>query len=684
MEALFQDLRYALRQLAKSPLFTIVAIGTLAVGLGANTAVFSVLYRAVLRTLPVRDAGHLVHVVTDRGPDGVNYNLSYPRFEALRTGGDAFSGVAAHTSLALALGSPEGARRVEGAAVSRGFFAVIGAPLARGRDFLPEEDTRGGPAAVVLSYPLWQQAFGGRDDVVGDRVTLNGQPFTVVGVAAPSFTGLIAGRAQQLWIPLGALTRVGSLGEYLTAPTASWLDVFARLAPGTSLARAQAQVALLDAGAVQQGTFPASSHTQLLPGEHGLTFVVSGVTKPLVLLLLVVALVLLLTCANVANLLLARAGARRREIAIRLATGASRSRLVRQLMTESLLLAGLGGLAGLLVARWGVDFLLAYQPAGGSLDVERGLDPFVMSAAVALTLLTGLAFGLAPAWRATRADVVPALKGGEPRTVERMFGWRGALVVFQVAISLVLVVGAALFLRSMRNLRAVDIGFTPGPVLLAAVDLEQGGYDRSRGATFLTQLLDRLAAAPGVEIATAAEVITPNPGGSNWSGVALEGFTPAAGEDVSFDVNKVGPRYFEAMGIALVRGRGFTTSDRDGAPRVAVVNESFARRYYPGADPVGRHIRLGAGCRGGRHRDRRHRPRREIPRRPRDRVRRPSISPCSRATRHRSRWCCGRAVTRSRFPVQCDGRSARWTPGSRCSTCVRWRPISPVPPRRTG
>ena len=398
----------------------------------------------------------------------------------------------------------------------------------------------------------------------------------------------------------------------------------------------------------------------------------SGVTKPLVLLLLVVALVLLLTCANVANLLLARAGARRREIAIRLATGASRSRLVRQLMTESLLLAGLGGLAGLLVARWGVDFLLAYQPAGGSLDVERGLDPFVMSAAVALTLLTGLAFGLAPAWRATRADVVPALKGAEPRTVERMFGWRGALVVFQVAISLVLVVGAALFLRSMRNLRAVDIGFRPGPVLLAAVDLEQGGYDHSRGATFLTQLLDRLAAAPGVEIATAAAVITPNPGGSNWSGVALEGFTPAAGEDVSFDVNKVGPRYFEAMGIALVRGRGFTAGDRDGAPRVAVVNESFARRYYPGADPDRPAHPSGRRCRGGRHRDRRHRPRREIPRSSVRRVRRPSISPCSRATRHRSRWCCGRAVTRSLFPVRCAGRSARWTPGSRCSMCAPW------------
>ena len=596
MDTLLQDLRYALRSLAKSPGFTAVAALTLAIGIGANSALFTVLYRAVLRTLPVTEPARLVHVVSDRGRDGVNYNLTYAFFNALRTRSPAFAAVAGHSPLAVAVGLPSGAERVEAAVVSRGFFTMLGTPMTLGRDFLAEEEVVGGPAVVVLGHALWQGRFGGTNDVLGSQVTVNGQPFTVVGVASPSFHGLVAGRAEEMWVPIGSMARLTAIGAMLTSADVSWLDVFARLAPGVSLERAQADVAVLDAQALQAGQRPAGEHTRLLDGSRGLTYVVAWLAQPLRLLLLVVGLLLLLACANVANLLLARAGARRREIAIRLALGASRGRLVRQLLTESLVLALLGAAAGLGIARWGVDLLLGYTPPGGErIAVAAGLDPLVLGFTLVVAVVTGIAFGLAPALRASRPAIVPELKGAEPRWHERLFGLRGSLVVVQVAISLALVVGATLFLKSIRNLSRVDIGFAPGSVLLASVDLEQAGYDRARGAEILARLLERLGALPGVDAASAALVITPNPGGHNWSGVRLEGFTPPPDQDVSFDVNKVGPRYFETMAISLVQGRGFDVRDRASAPLVAVVNESFARRYYAGSSPIGRHIYLDDG-----------------------------------------------------------------------------------------
>ncbi len=596
METLMQDIRYALRTLRRSPGFTAATVLTLALGIGATSAIFTVLHRAVLRALPVAEPGRLVHVVTDRGPDGINYNLSYPAFDALRRRATVFTVVAAHTPIAVAVGLPEGAERVEGAAVSRGFFAAIGAPIAQGRDFLAEEDAVGGPPSVVLGQALWRRRFASRPDILGSAITLNGTPFTVVGIAPRGFTGPVTGRAEELFVPLGSIGRVAWYGDLTTNPRASWLDVFARLASDVTRERAQAGVALLDAQAVAAGERPAASRTLLRDASRGFNFAVGWITWPLVLLMTVVGLVLLLACANIANLLLARAGARRREVAVRLALGAGRGRLVRQLLTESAVLAVAGAAAGLLVARWGMDLLLGYQPpGGGQLELPRGLDPVALGFTALVTLLTGIGFGLVPALRASRPEVVPALKGAEPRWHERLFGLRGTLVVVQVAISLVLVVGAALFLRSIANLRAVELGYAPGDVLLASVDLQQAGYDRARGTAFTAELLERLGAVPGVSVASAAQVITPNPGGSNWSGVALEGYTPAPGEEVSFDANKVAPRYFEALGIRLVRGRGIELRDVAGAPLVAVVNETFASRYYGAGGALGRRILLGEG-----------------------------------------------------------------------------------------
>ncbi len=596
MDTLVHDVRYALRTLARTPAFTLAAVATLALGIGANSALFTVLQRALLARLPVDEPDRLVQVVTDRGPDGINHNLSLPKAQALREGIAAFSGVAAHSAERLAAGFERGAEQVEGAVVSRGFFATFGVRLALGREFVAEEDTRGGPAVVVLSHALWRSRFGGREDVLGQTLTLNGQPFTIVGVAAAPFRGPVAGRSEALWIPVASVGRVSDADFELSSPNASWLDVFARLAPGVTLEQARAAMALFDREQARAGRGRAAEHTRLIEASRGLTYAVNWLKGPLTFLFALVGLVLLLACTNVANLLIARAAGRRREVAIRLAVGAGRGRLVRQFMTESFLLAAVGGAAALLVARWGADYLLAYESgtSGGRLDLATNLDRVVIGFTALLTLATGFAFGLLPALRASRPDVVPALKGAERPWQERLFGLRGSLVVVQVAISMVLVAGASLFLRSLHEIGRVDIGFTPGPVLLASVNLEQAGYDRDRGMALQARLLERLGRVPGVAVAGAAGVITPNPGGSNWGGTRIEGYTPPPGEVTSFDVNRVAPGYFEALGIRLMRGRAFGAGDVRGAPPAMIVNEAFARKYFAGRDPIGRHIYVGA------------------------------------------------------------------------------------------
>jgi predicted permease len=587
------DARYALRGLRRSPGFTVAAVVTLAVGIGANTAIFAMLDRLLLRPLPVEAPERLVQIVTDRGENGINHNLSLPGVQALREQTSAFSGVLASTPLALGLGGPDGSTRIAGAGVSGDYFSVLGLRPAAGRWFAADEAVPGRPAQVaVVSHGFWVGSLAADPRAIGREIRLNDRPFTVIGVAPRGFEGLVRGSSVDVWLPLPALLLVHDMGACPDRPGCSWLDVFARLAPGVSRATAQAALAAGDAGRITAGLQFQGERRVLRDGAAGVLFRVGAIEQPLTILMAAVAVLLLIACGNVAALLLVRARGRRREIAVRLALGAGRGRLVRQLLTESVLLAGLGGALGLLIAGWTGGLLSGYRPPGGDvLVVATGLDGRVLGFAAVVSLATVLLFGLVPAVGASRPEVVPALKGASrdrARGGWRSVGIRDGLVVGQVALSVVLVVGAALLMRTVQNLQEVNLGFDPHGVLLASVDVEMRQHPPARTAAFYESLLERVRALPAVQGATLATTVWPNPGGWNWGGVRLEGFYGPE-DDVSFDVNLVGPGYFSALDIPMLQGRALDARDR-GAPAVAVVNETMARRYWPAGDVLGRRI----------------------------------------------------------------------------------------------
>ena len=595
MSDLLADLRQALRGLRRSPGFTFAAVVTLAVGIGANTAIFALLDRLLLRPLPVEAPERLVQVVTDRGENGINYNLSLPAVDALRAQTATFAGVLASTSLPLGLGGPDGSTRITGAGVSGDYFSVLGLRPAVGRWFAADEAVPGRPGLVaIVSHGFWVRSLGADPQALGREIRLHDRPFTVIGVAPPGFEGLLRGSTVEVWVPLPAFLLLTDMGTCPERPTCSWLDVFARLARGVSPEAAQAALAAGDAGRIATGLQFEGERRMLRDGAAGLGYRVGVIEQPLTILMAAVAILLLIACGNVAALLLVRARGRRREIAIRLALGAGRGRLVRQLLTESVLLAGLGGGLGLLIAGWTAGLLSGYrQPGGEVLVVASGIDGRVLGFAALVSFATVLVFGLMPAFGASRPDVVPALKGA---SLDRAHGgrgsvgFRGGLVIGQVALSVVLVVGAALLMRTVRNLAEVDVGFDPRGVLLASLDVEMRQYDPARTTEFYASLLDRLRALPGVEAATLATSVWPSPFGSNWGGLRLEGFTGPE-DDVSFDVNRVGPDYFRTLGVAVMEGRALDERD-DTGPLAAVVNETMARRYWPAGDAIGRRIYL--------------------------------------------------------------------------------------------
>ncbi|HEX8694475.1 MAG TPA: ABC transporter permease [Longimicrobium sp.] len=592
MDTLLQDLRYAARALVKSPGFTLAAILSLALGIGANTAIFSAIDAALLRPLPVDEPGRLALVTVERGEAGVTPNFSHPRFLEFRGGTRAFSGMAAFSPQPLNLATGGGAVRLEGEIVSPDYFQVVGVRPALGRGFVPGE---GAATEAVLSHELWTRRFGADPGVVGRAVSLNGKPFTVAGVAPEGFRGMVRGTAPALWIPLEAQRVLATAPDqvYLDESNISWLNVVGRLAPGVTLAQAQAALQGVQRGMAQRDSVVAGWRMLVEPGARGYGYLLSGTEKPLYLLLATVAIVLLIACANVANLLLARAAARRRELAIRASLGARRGRIVRQLLTESLLLAGLGGAAGLLVAIWTGNLLLRFPPPSGvPVRLDTGPDARVLGFTLAVSLLVGLVLGLVPGLRASRPELVSALKADARAGGPARLGLRGLLVAGQVALAVVLLAGAGLLVRTLRNLEHTDLGYGARSVLLASVDLEGTGWEPERGRRFYAELLERVGAEPGVDAASLATTITPNPGGSNVSGVTIPGYTPAGDELVSFDLNVVAPGYFATLDIP-VRGRDFTPADREGAPRVAVVNETMAKRYWPNGNAVGQRIVLG-------------------------------------------------------------------------------------------
>jgi predicted permease len=596
MDNLLKDLRYAFRSLVKRPGFTIVAVLTLALGIGINTTVFSLANSVFLRQLPVAAPQNLVWIFSDR-----ENPTSYPDYLEYQQQTELFDGVMAYEWVGLNVGSNGQSERVEGMLVSGNYFDVLGVKAELGRTFLPDEDkTPGASPVAVISHNLWQRRFNSDATVVGKSMVLNGVQFTIVGVAPQDFVGTEEAFPRQIWIPLmmRASVRPGPPGA-LNNRNMRNLDVMARLKHGVTLRQAQAGMNVVASRLAQN--YPESNgnfQIALYTAGNGRP-VFRAMLKPVTqILLVVVGLVLLITCANVANLLLARAARRRKEIAIRLTLGATRTRLIRQLLTESIVLAVAGGLAGLILNFWFVNVLTALKPAVPlPVNVEFHTDWRVLSFTLLLSVLAGIIFGLVPALQASKHDLVPALKDHSQQLGERrrMFSLRNALVIGQVALSIVVLIGAGLFLRSLNHARAINPGFDAEHILTLSFNTTAQKYDATKAEQFYRQLSNRVQALPGVQSVSLAQSAPLSffysPALS--SPVFVEGHEPAQGEDPPLvGNNAIGPNFFRTLGVPLLSGREFTDRDREGAPRVAIVNETLVRNLFPNTNPIGQRLRV--------------------------------------------------------------------------------------------
>jgi putative ABC transport system permease protein len=612
MGTLLKDIRYAARVLLKSPGFTLVAVLTLALGVGANTAIFQLIDAVRLSPLPVKDPQALVGVqLTDTKGERGNFSSDYPTltnaiWEQIRDRQQAFSGVFAWGEDDFNLAEGGEARLARGLWVSGEFFGVLGVRPELGRLFNGEDDRKGcGSPGVVLSHAFWRREFGGDPSVVGRQLKIEGKPFEIVGVTPASFYGLEVGRSFDLAVPLCSEALLsGPEDSRLASGSNWWLIVMGRLKPGWTEERAAAHLAALSPG-IFADTLPANyppesvkdyraSRLTTFPAAAGVSELRNQYESPLWLLLAIAATVLLIACANLANLLLARASAREREVAIRLALGASRARVVRQLLTESLLLAAAGAVIGALLAENLSQLLVSLiSTQNEPLFVATRMDWRVVAFGAGAALLTCALFGLAPALRATRVGAGAVVKSfGRGVTAGRgRFRLRRALVVSQVALSLALVAGAFLFSRSLAKLSTQDAGLQRDGVLITRVDLSPLGLPKERRLQFRRELLEHIRAVPGVESAAEANVL---PLTGNWWGnrTWMEGTDPGGAPGSAF--NRVSPEYFKTMGIALLAGRDFGDQDTPEAPKVAVVNETFARQVAGSANPLGRRFRVEA------------------------------------------------------------------------------------------
>ncbi len=605
MSLLWQNTRYGLRMLRKSPGFTAVAVVSLALGIGANTAIFSLVDKLLLRTLPVKAPEQLMLLSSESiSPHFINNIFSYPDYADYRDQNQVCSGLIAFNQTSLNLGSDEQAAKVTGEYVSGNYFDVLGVQTVRGRASTPEEERApdAQPVAIV-SYGLWQRRFSADPDLVGKAVTLNGVSCTVIGIAPGEFTGMTLERPTDIWVPLLLRPQLTPGFAGLTKRNGAWLKIMGRLRPGVTSEQARAG---LDVLATQiRGTYlseserhlPFNERRMLLEsGGKGISILRQEFSRPLLLLMAVVGLILLIACTNVANLLLARSTVRRKEMAVRLALGAGRARLINQLLTESVLLALIGGATGLLLAPWLTEALLAFHPrlATAPDTLRQVLDMRVFGFTLLVALLSGLIFGLVPALQSAQADLTLALKdeGSMLGRGPRRLSPRNLLVIAQVALSLVVLVGAGLFVKSLRQLFAIDPGFKPANVLIVPLDLTEKKFDERSGPAFYRQITERLKALPGVAEVSAASVI-PMSGSVMTNSVIVEGYETKPGENIGIDANTVGPDYHRLMGIPLVRGRDFTAQDRADAPGVCIINEAMARLYFPAQDPIGKWLKLG-------------------------------------------------------------------------------------------
>lgn len=593
MDHLKLDLRFALRGLGRNPGFTGIAVLTLGIGIGATTAVFSLVNGLLLRPLPVNEPDRLVVVNELRRGGRISISngqaaLPYERYLAYREATtDILSGLAAQRRINFSLRAADGARNVNGIIVSGNYFDVLGVWPALGRFFSDGPDGAAGAREVVLGYDSWQNAFAADPSIIGRPVYVDGRALTVVGVAPAGFGGTTIDFAPDIWVSYEgyrqAAGAAGNAGD-------TWLTLFGRLTPGVTPAQVQAALAVIGPQipaedpdtevtgvALQPLTgIPVSERAQVI-GFLGMLFATA-------------ALVLLIASVNVAGMLLARAAARQREIAIRRAIGAGRGRLIRQLLTESVVLCLLAGAAGLLLAVWLGDALAASRPSGLDIPLDLSLDARVLGFALLVTLATGVGFALMPALRASIPELVPALREAQGGPTRRRTRLRSGFVVAQLTMSLVLLVAAGLFVRTLQHALTVDPGFEPNGVVVAGLDLDSRGYDEARGRVFYRQLVERVAALPGIESVGLA--IYP-PLSGNVLAEDVERANPPAGAGAAIVETQYGAvdvGYFETLRIPILAGRAFIAGDREGAPGVAIVNETLARRFWPGESAVGKRI----------------------------------------------------------------------------------------------
>ena len=599
LDTLLADLRYAVRALRKSSGFALVATLSLALGIGANTAIFTLIDVAMLRSLPVRNPEELVWLTHDGSLSKSPSSFTQALWEQIRDHQDVFTGIFAYGSTGTAdLSSGGEARPISVGLVSGGFFSTLGVRPVAGRTLTDADDYKGCPGVAVITHRFWRSEYGGSESVIGKPVAINGHPFQILGVAEPEFFGVEAGYYPPIWAPQCAGTILRG------ANYQGGGSLIGRPKPGVTLEAVRARMAGLAPG-ILEATLPADLPAEAaaqyrkivfsaVPFATGLPGLRADYGEALLILMGVVGVVLLIACANIANLLLARATARQREIAVRLALGASRLRLIRQLLTESLLLSLSGAAFGLLFAAWGsrvlAGFLLRPQQM---ISLDLSPDLTVLTFSIAVGILTGVLFGLAPAWRAVRVDPHTAMKPGGRGVAEGHSRFRAgkALVVAQTALSLVMIACAGLLLGSWRRLATIDPGFRSEGVLLAGVNTRRAQVPGEQLGAIYAGILERLRALPGVVAASAADR-TPI-GHTNWTGeIEVEGIAPTSGNDTQVQLNRLSEGYFSTIGASLLAGRDFNRGDGLGSPPVAIVSQETVRRFFPDVPAIGRHFRF--------------------------------------------------------------------------------------------
>ena len=596
LRMLSHDLKFAWRTLTRQPSFALVAILILGLGIGANATIFSWVETILLQPVPGVDASPLI-ALHGRTATRDDLSFSYLNFNDLRGAKpDGLEDLIAFRGVAVNLRGVGEPRRVWGQMVSPNFFDVLRVRPQLGRGFTEAEgSTPDKEAVVVLSHDAWQEHFAGDAGIVGRAITLNGRAFTVIGVAPPGFRGTMVGLTLDVFVPL-TMQRAFMSGDRLPERGSSFLQVYGRLSPGSTIERAQASLDVVAARLAQEHH---QNDGRGIISEPVWRDGAAGLLLPVMATLMaVVGVVLLIACANLAGLTLARAAGRQREIAVRLAVGASRGRLIRQFLVESLLLAAGGGVAGVVLATWTSGMLMALMPPTPfPVSFDAGVSPRVVAFSIGATVVAALAFGLWPALRASRPNVSSTLKdtaaavgGGAARARAR-----NTLVVVQVALSLLLLVCAALFVRALARTSGTDPGFTIRNGVIAALDLLPNGYDEARGTVLHRQLLERLRTLPGVESVSLAHAMPLDIGGISDMGVEIAGYKPAPSEEISTAYLRIGSGYFETMGIPIVSGRAINADDVEGRQLSVVVNETMARKYWRGGDAVGRTIDFGSG-----------------------------------------------------------------------------------------